>query len=64
MAKKHDWIPEEEAAEMTRYRPRTLRRYAKLGVLPINFTARNQRRYQYSRQDIEKYLMDHSTILA
>lgn len=57
-----NWIPEKKAAEMLNYKPETLRRYAKDGRLKINFTARNQRRYQYSKQDIEKELLQHSTL--
>lgn len=60
--KKITWIPEAEAAKMMNYKPETLRKYAKSGKLTINFTARNQRRYQYNKNDIEKVLLEHSTM--
>ena len=62
MSKKIDWIKEAEAAEMLNYRPRTLREYAKSGKLPINYTAPRGKKYQYSKSDIEKVLLEGSTV--
>lgn len=64
MAKQPNWITEDEAAKMLNYRPRTLRQYAKDGSLKINYTTVRGKKYQYNKSDIEKVLLDASTIMS
>lgn len=54
------WISEKEAAELLKRKPRTLRAKAKASVWPITYTAPEGRGFQYSRQDIDKFLLSQS----
>jgi len=54
------WITEMEAAQMLQRKPRTLRAKVKAAVWPITFTAIEGRKFQYSKQDIEKLLSANS----
>lgn len=54
------WISEKAAAEMLLLKPRTLRLKAKASAIPITFTSVYGRRYQYSKNDIEKFLLTQS----
>lgn len=58
------WIPELEAAKTIGLSPETLRRYVKdpNRAMQINFTHTNNRKFQYSKEDIEKYLYRNSTL--
>lgn len=62
--KKVTWIPEAEAAKMANYTRDVFRRYCKSGKLAINFTSINNRNFQYCKEDIEKILLEHSSILS
>jgi hypothetical protein len=65
MSKKHPmWIGEQEAATMLGYKPLTVRRYVKAGKLPVDYYTRTKRVYLYDRNDIEKFMLDHSTIIG
>lgn len=57
-----EWINEKEAAGMLGYKyPRTLRDNAKTGNIPVVFRTTNGRRFQYSKEDIQKYQLETST---
>lgn len=58
------WIPEKEAATMVGRKPRGLRSKAKSGAWPITYTAPDGRGFQYSKQDIEKFLLANSTAIG
>lgn len=61
--KKITWVKEKEAADMLGRRPRTLRALVQTRKLPVNFTHINGRTYMYSKEDIEKMLIQNSTIV-
>lgn len=63
MAKKINWISEQQAAQKLGYQAETLRRYCKSGKLSISFTHLNGRNFKYSEQDIERLLIQNATIL-
>lgn len=55
------WITEEKAVEMLGgVCPRTLRRKAKVAAWKIAYTHINFRHYQYSLEDIQKFLLANS----
>lgn len=54
------WIPEKEAAQILLSHPRTLRRKAKVCAWPITFTRVDGRKYQYSKSDLDKFLLSQS----
>ena len=64
MSKKPTWISEKEAAELLGYKPYTVRIYVKAGKLPVNYYTRKGRCYQYDRNDIEAFMLNHSTVLS
>lgn len=51
-----DWITETEAAKMIGKSRRILRKHAKSGHWPLDYTAPNGRGYLYSKESIEKML--------
>lgn len=63
MAKQINWIKEEEAARRLGYKPRTLRIYAKAGIVDISYTAIRGRNYHYDEKGIEKILMKDARIV-
>ena len=63
MSKKITWIPEKEAAALVQRKPYTLRRLVKKGAWPIAYTAPNQRGYQYCLRDIERFLLENSSVV-
>lgn len=54
------WIPEHLAAEMLQREPRTLRKKAKSRAWPITYTSIEGRGYQYSKNDLQKFLLKNS----
>lgn len=54
------WINEKDAAQMLQRKPRTLRAKAKTRTWPITFTAPEGRGFQYSKADIDKFLLSQS----
>ena len=63
-SKKPDWISEVEAAALMGYQPKVFRRYARSGKLSINYTRVNHRTYEYNKNDIDEWKIQHSTIAA
>jgi DNA-binding transcriptional MerR regulator len=60
---KIDWIKERIAAEKIGLQPRTLRKYAKSGRIPVNYTTRESSRgYQYDQKGLDKYQLNNSTV--
>lgn len=61
---KVEWIPEKKAAEMLDYKPETLRRNVLRGKIQVAITNNGfGRKYKYNKLDIDKLLMDNSTIV-
>jgi len=60
---RHTWLDEKTAAALIGKAPITLRRQAKVKKLPINWTNVNGRDFQYSKEDIDKMLMNNSSVL-
>lgn len=54
------WLTEKEASEMLLRKPRTLRAKVKNAVWPITYTAVEGRKYQYSKNDVERFLQKNS----
>jgi hypothetical protein len=54
------WLDEKTAAAMLGKKPETLRRRAKAAKWPITYTSVSQRAYQYSKADLEKFLLNNS----
>lgn len=54
-SKAEEWMPEKEAAEELNYAPRTLRLHVKAGRIPIQYTDRNNRHFQYRRDQVLKF---------
>jgi predicted site-specific integrase-resolvase len=57
------WIPEDDAAKLMGYRPKTLRRYVQNGKLTIGFTKVNHKTFEYSQTDIEDHRLRNSSLL-
>jgi predicted site-specific integrase-resolvase len=47
---------------MLNYKPRTLREYSKKGILSINFMTLRGKKFHYSKSDIERLMLENSTI--
>jgi hypothetical protein len=63
----NNWIPEKEAAEKLRLKPRTLRKKVQgviTPVLSIAYTNVSGRNFQYDEKDIEKVLNQNKTKIA
>lgn len=54
------WIKEAEAAKLVGRSPIVLRRKAKSKTWPITYTAPQGRGFQYSKSDIERFLLANS----
>jgi hypothetical protein len=57
------WLNEDDAASMLGLAPRTLRRYCRDGMLPINFRNTNGHNWQFSRKDMTAYMNNSSTMM-
>ncbi len=55
------WIPEKEAAAMINKAPRTLRRKVANAEITVARTTIGGKKYLYSKNDLEKALMENST---
>lgn len=55
------WLDEKTAAQKVQRTPRVLRRLVKSGRWPIEYSALNNRGFQYSEKSIEKFLLQNST---
>lgn len=53
-----EWLEEKAAAKMLNYQPRTLRKYAKSGRLPVAYTSLFGRKFFYDKNSIQKILME------
>lgn len=56
------WIPEPDAAKMLQYHPERFRRKVKNRELDIAYTNFKGRKFQYCLADIERVLIENSTI--
>jgi len=59
-----EWISESEAAKLMGYVPKVFRWYVRKGKLDIDYTKINYKTYEYDRNSIERYKLQHSTIAA
>lgn len=57
--KKHpeeEWIHEKEAAALFNWEPRTLRKRAKAGMVPVQYKSVQGRNYRYNRSQLLRFL--------
>jgi hypothetical protein len=64
MTKKITWISEQEAARMFGYKdPVWFRKLVKERKIEVDYTSVNGRKYKYSLEDLDRFLLSQSTIM-